>query len=83
MNYAEAPWFEKKENHPSDLYETTNSLAKFFCKAKGEPKPEVKWFKNGEPLRIGTRKLFCTCQEFHHLILKFKKMKNQSIYRLF
>lgn len=47
-----APTFQKK---PSIRHEEEGKKLVFECLIEAEPKPEVKWLHNGQPLQLNPR----------------------------
>ncbi|XP_053213198.1 uncharacterized protein LOC128396610 [Panonychus citri] len=44
--------------HPSDIVVKNNEPAMLYCKADGQPKPTIEWYKDGEKVRPGRPRIF-------------------------
>ena len=68
---------------PSNLVVANRSPATLVCEAKGDPKPEITWFKDGKPVLVDSedpdgRKLLMPQGSLYFLRIVHSKNKNKK-----
>ena len=74
---SERPWF--KNLPKKSVAEAQGQSAVLHCRAAGDPKPELKWRKDGVPLESSKRIIFHSKKEI--LFLKQLRREDSGLYQ--